>query len=345
MKTDELYDTLYRELKDFAPQSRFYSIREIMHRYSSNQRVVVNAIHRLQKEGMVECRANVGIFCTAKNSTFKRRLLFLVLDWPSPCIELWKKQLREAAEKSGRWNLHIVAYSAETPVAGISTTGYDAICISRPVTADKDFLTWLLHFSVPVILTGCRVGDLKINTVNGMDEYSGNMLAKYLYDKGHRKVLIFNAEPENSCITLRIQGFCNMASLLGMEVLLLECGTVLGEFSLQRGYEYINRYLDECKRDFSAIFMTTSSMASCVYRALREHGLSVPDDVSVVGGDRVIPENLAPELTQVVFRKFPEDHIFELLEEVISGKTDCFHIEIPLCITEGASVKNIKTCN
>ena len=86
-------------------------------------------------------------------------------------------------------------------------------------------------------------------------------------------------------------------------------------------------------------------MASCVYRALREHGLSVPDDVSVVGGDRVIPENLAPELTQVVFRKFPEDHIFELLEEVISGKTDCFHIEIPLCITEGASVKNIKTCN
>ena len=345
MKSNELYGELCRELQNFAPQSRFYSVREIMHRYSINQRAVVNTIRKLEKNGLVVCRPNVGIFCSAQNTSFKRRLLFLSLDWPSPCLELWKKQLRLAAERSGRWILHTVSYPAETPIPKISTAGYDAVCINRPAAVDREFLTWLSHFPVPVILTGCRVGDFNINSLNGMDEFSGNMLAKYLFDKGHRKVLLFNSEPENSCIALRKQGFCNAASLFGMEVMQLDCGTMLGEFSMQRGYEYLSCYLDEHSGEFSAIFMTTSPMAEGVYRALAEHGLSVPDDISVVGCDRVIPEGLSPELTQVDLHEFPEVRVFEQLERVIAGEINCFHIEIPPIIREGKSVKNLISVN
>ena len=60
MKTDELYNILYHELVNIAPQSRFYSIREIMRRFSVNQRAAVKVIRILEKKGFVECRPISG---------------------------------------------------------------------------------------------------------------------------------------------------------------------------------------------------------------------------------------------------------------------------------------------
>ncbi|MBO5307885.1 MAG: substrate-binding domain-containing protein [Lentisphaeria bacterium] len=341
MKTDELYNILYHELVNIAPQSRFYSIREIMRRFSVNQRAAVKVIRILEKKGFVECRPHIGIFCTMKNSSFKRRLLFLALDWPSPILDLWKEQLRKAAEKSGKWILHSVSSPSETPIPKIAVAGYDAVCINRPAVQNREYMKWLLNFNIPVVLTGCRTGDFHINTVNGMDEFSGNILAKYLYDRGHRQVLLFNSEPENSCIRLRKEGFCNMAELLGMQVIQLDCHTSLGEFSLLRGYEYLRGCIEEYKGKFSAVFMTTSSMASGVYKALREHGLRIPEDISVVGCDRSDPGGIDPPLTRIQYPESPEETVLKQLESLFAGEIDCFHTEIRTTVYEGSSVKKL----
>ena len=341
MRTNELFDSLYSELKTFAPQSRFYSIREIMRRFPCNQRVVVNAVRKLEKIGAVECRPNIGIFCTMKNTEFKRRLLFIAHDWPSPLLELWKSQMQHFAGKSGKWILQIIASSAENPIPRFAEKDFDAVCINRPAALDREYLKWLQSLSIPVVLTGCRTGDFYFNTVNAMDGFAGNLLAKYLYDRGHRKVLIFNSEPENSCIALRKEGFRNMAELLGMESRQLDCETVVGEFSLQRGYEYLSSYIEKYSGEFSAIFMTTSSMASGVYKALREHGLRIPDDVSVVGCDRSDPGDITPSLTRIQYQESPEEVVFNQLEKLFAGEISCFHSEVRSSVFEGSSVQTI----
>ena len=341
MKTNELFDALYSELKTFAPQSRFYSVREIMRRFSCNQRVVVNAVRKLEKIGAVECRPNIGIFCTMKNTEFKRRLLFIAHDWPSSMLDLWKNQMQHFAEKSGKWILQIITCTAENPIPRFSENDFDAVCINRPAALDREYLKWLQSLSIPVVLTGCRAGDFYFNTVNGMDEFAGNLLAKYLYDRGHRKVLIFNSEPENTCIALRKEGFRNMAELLGMQVVQLDCGTVVGEFSLQRGYEYLSCYVEEYPDSFSAVFMTTSSMANGVYKALQEHGLRIPEDVSVVGCDRSDPGNITPSLTRIRYQESPEEVVFNQLEKLFAGEISCFHSEVRASVFEGNSVQTI----
>ncbi len=57
-----------------------------------------------------------------------------------------------------------------------------------------------------------------------------------------------------------------------------------GDWSATSGYEGVNSLL-AASRPFSAIFAQNDRMAAGAVRALREAGLQVPDDVSIIGFD------------------------------------------------------------
>ena len=70
-------------------------------------------------------------------------------------------------------------------------------------------------------------------------------------------------------------------------------------FSYQDGYAATNRLLGE-GRKFTALFAEADVMAIGAIRALRDHGLRVPEDVSVVGFDGLpLGSFLVPQLTTV----------------------------------------------
>ncbi len=70
-------------------------------------------------------------------------------------------------------------------------------------------------------------------------------------------------------------------------------------FSAEGGYTGVTELLGR-KREFSAIFAMSDLMAIGAIRALQDHGLSVPGDVSVIGFDGLpLGEYLVPRLTTV----------------------------------------------
>lgn len=74
------------------------------------------------------------------------------------------------------------------------------------------------------------------------------------------------------------------------------CGV---RFSYQDGYEATRKLLAR-GRKFTALFAVADVMAIGAIRALREHGLRVPEDVSVVGYDGLpLGTYLVPQLTTV----------------------------------------------
>ncbi len=75
--------------------------------------------------------------------------------------------------------------------------------------------------------------------------------------------------------------------------------TAEGEFQIESGYRGMNQLLDS-GADFSAVFIANDSMAIGAHSALRDRGLRVPDDISIVGFDDV-PEaaHFVPRLTTV----------------------------------------------
>jgi LacI family transcriptional regulator len=74
---------------------------------------------------------------------------------------------------------------------------------------------------------------------------------------------------------------------------------VTGDFSREGGYKACLQLIDS-RAQFSAIFAANDIMAIGALAALREQGLEVPRDVSLVGFDDIpISRDLTPPLTTV----------------------------------------------
>ena len=81
----------------------------------------------------------------------------------------------------------------------------------------------------------------------------------------------------------------------------------------------------------TAIFAGNDPSAHGVYRALRDSGLRIPDDISVVGCNDTVGPWLYPGLTTI--REFPEQlgsHLVEtLLRRIANPELPPQHISIP----------------
>ncbi len=119
----------------------------------------------------------------------------------------------------------------------------------------------------------------------------------HLLSMGHRRILTLTG-PERSTTTLgRVEGYRQAHADFGVEV---DPALVIpSSADRSGGYQSCQRALgDELK--FTAIFAHNDVMASGALAALKEHGLSVPDDISLVGYDNIpVAQELSPPLTTV----------------------------------------------
>ncbi len=113
-------------------------------------------------------------------------------------------------------------------------------------------------------------------------------------------------------------------------------------FSYQDGYRATQALLDKgCK--FSAIFAVADVMAIGAIRALRDNGLRVPEDVSVIGIDGLpLGSFLVPQLSTVSqsVRQMAERSVEILLEGVEDGAEAC-HETVPFGLRQRESVRSI----
>ncbi|WP_238444882.1 substrate-binding domain-containing protein [Salsipaludibacter albus] len=111
----------------------------------------------------------------------------------------------------------------------------------------------------------------------------------------------------------------------------------VGDWSASSGYELGRELLAET--DATAVFVGNDPMALGLYRAVREAGLSIPDDISVVGFDDV-PEAAfyAPPLT-TVRQDFDEvgTRSLRVLLAGVEGTEPDVDLEVPVTLVERAS--------
>jgi DNA-binding LacI/PurR family transcriptional regulator len=127
------------------------------------------------------------------------------------------------------------------------------------------------------------------------DQVQGARLAmEHLLDLGHRKIAEISGPLLNHDGADRHESYLKMMRQHGLEGLSVE-----GDFSIEGGYQAMKSLLNSGK-DFSAVFIANDSMAFGAHSALREAGLRVPEDISIVSFDDV-PEaaHFVPKLTTV----------------------------------------------
>ncbi|WP_291409634.1 LacI family DNA-binding transcriptional regulator [Actinophytocola sp.] len=156
----------------------------------------------------------------------------------------------------------------------------------------------LRRLNVPTVVIDPAGGPaLDVPTI-GATNWAGGMAAtQHLISLGHRRIGHITGPPALLCSRARLDGY--RAALDAAGIPIDDALIRPGDFYHESGFKGAGELMD-LRKPPTAIFAASDQMALGVYEGLRQRGLRVPDDVSVVGFDD-LPEARwsSPPLTTV----------------------------------------------
>ncbi len=156
----------------------------------------------------------------------------------------------------------------------------DGIVVLMPRLSDSA----LLHCaqSLPVVVTGRELRGDRLYSLN-FDNFAGAFRAtEHLLALGHRHIAFITGDEEHPDAAERHQGY--RAALQAAGVPYEPRLVVPGMYHELSGLDAVNRLIAHGS-PFTAIFAANDQMAAGAALGLYQHGLRVPDDVSLVGFD------------------------------------------------------------
>jgi LacI family transcriptional regulator, galactose operon repressor len=171
----------------------------------------------------------------------------------------------------------------------------DGLIVSGPRYDDEE-LSELARDGFPVVIQGSLPG-LDVPSVDVDNEAGARLAVDHLLALGHRRIAcITNAPLAYTAASERLTGYREALAAAGIAEeweLLAE-----GAFDAQSGHRAMAEILARTTPD--AIFVASDVVAIGAISGLREAGLSVPGDVSVVGFDAIpLAAYLDPPLTTI----------------------------------------------
>ncbi len=169
------------------------------------------------------------------------------------------------------------------------------ILLSTPI--GDPFIEKLDERGFPFVMIGHRPGPFHDYYVDADNVGGGRLAAEYLLSKGHRKV---------GTITGPINHIASRDRLEGFRQALEEKGVILdpkwireGDFTQESGYALAKGLLQEGSLP-TAIFAQNDMMAIGAMKAFQEAGLSIPQDIALMGfDDTTLAQYTNPSLTTI----------------------------------------------
>lgn len=132
----------------------------------------------------------------------------------------------------------------------------------------------------------------------GSANWSGGLMAtRHLIELGHRRIAAITGPTDMMCSHARIDGFRSAMTAAGLDI--RPDWIRFGDFHTSGGLQHGRELLSQPDRP-TAIFAGSDLQALGVMEAVRELGLRVPDDLSLVGYDDIpLAKWVSPRLTTI----------------------------------------------
>ena len=196
---------------------------------------------------------------------------------------------------------------------------------------------------IPCVLvtnSGESLGFENLSSVSTDDSEAAYAATCHLIGLGHRKIGILGGVLEKSRAAITRYIGCRRAfEELGIPFN-AEVQYEPALFNISQGYEAMERLMDRMP-ELTAVFAMSDTMALGAIRAIRDRGLRVPEDVSVVGFDGIELGNyMSPKLTTIrQDREIIAKRSVEILLGNIVGLNDAVHETVPFQIIAGESAR------
>jgi len=177
------------------------------------------------------------------------------------------------------------------------------VVIASWVFEETDLLADVKKNNVPIVIIGRDLVARGIDSILVDNEAGGAMAARHLKDLGHRRIAVIRGPREMVDSEPRWRGIQSVAAQDGLEVdskLVFQLPGLADPASGFEGGLRLARKMLATGRRFTAVIAFDDLTALGVVRGLREAGLCVPEDCSVMGFDDVLPAEVAtPAMTTI----------------------------------------------
>jgi LacI family transcriptional regulator len=226
------------------------------------------------------------------------------------------------------YTTHRTASKESNYVANLATGMVDGLLLVLP-RSPADFIGNLTQRKFPFVLIDHQGTGGDCAAVGATNWQGGYNATEYLVGLGHKRIGFITGSMDLGCSVERLAGYrsalrtnhVNEAPELVYE----------GNFIQSDGYAGASALLDLAQPP-TAIFASNDVMAMGVLDAVRNHGLRIPDDVSVVGFDDIPQSALVrPALTTVnqPLEKMGRVATQMLLDKLKNPEKEADRIELP----------------
>ncbi len=167
----------------------------------------------------------------------------------------------------------------------------------------------LLHRypSIPSVMMDWSPFDGGSDIIQDNSLLGGEMATQFLIARGYRRIACIAGPQDKTPARLRLEGFRKAMALAGLPV--SSDYIVSGDLEFQGGFHAMTELLTRRPLP-EAVFTSNDAMAVGVYHALYQAGLSVPQDIAVIGYDDIeLARYMSPPLTTI---HQPKDELGEL---------------------------------
>lgn len=315
----------YLESHSLSSGDRLPSTRDIATRIGISEGTVRNVIRRWQNEGRLDSRHGSGVYL--RNSPIKKypfRIGANIRNNADITAETWQggiltamlSTLVELGTKASFTSL----YSTSEEIDALSDGEVEARCRS---------LDGMILFQgdphLPAILNSCRSHGKPVVTLNALDDEStanfvtaGNYSAchrvgRVLSQCGRKRMALF-VYPDVQVVPSMARRLAGLANGIGAELgrsINLRVVTCRG-MRAEDGKEALRRLMDEEGYQPDALLFSGDPHALGALDLLRERGISVPGEISVISGAGVYPEIHTQHITSL------HHPIFEMGKTLVS---------------------------
>ncbi|MCA0937416.1 substrate-binding domain-containing protein [Vibrio alginolyticus] len=177
---------------------------------------------------------------------------------------------------TGHWQKTLESHALEY----LAKSNVDGVIIITGSLSEEQILEYAKR--IPVVAVGYSFTGENVRTINVDNVLGGYMATLHLMQQGHVNIAHVKGLLNQPDAVARFVGYKKALQEAGVKVLpkLIKQGDFSSESGYQRTVELI-----ESKVHFSALFAANDQTAYGAIKALHDHGIRVPEDVSVIGFD------------------------------------------------------------
>jgi LacI family transcriptional regulator len=201
----------------------------------------------------------------------------------------------------------------------------DGLVVSL-LLGNKEVLDKFKKANYPVVQIDRTVSNNDYPLISIDNENSAYRAVEYLIKKGHKKIAHITGDLNSTPAIIRLKGY--KKALADYNLKIRDNYIVEGNYTKEYGYQGMNKLLGLNDRP-TAVFAANDMSAAGIYLSASKNGLSIPEDISVVGHDDVdIATLLKPELTTMRQPTYQLGEIaITVLLEMINNKINFSKIE------------------